>query len=224
MSRRYYGRPAPRRRSYDNDYYSYPPRRRGGCLAPIRRFFRNVAIVLLVAIGAIVLFLIVLLIAFNFAIFVQILFYALFVVAGLAVLGLLYLVIRIIAAISSRISAASIARSKAKIERERAHIERERVEQARLSRASKLRTAVAGRWRHSKPHWSRQDCGRHRPAIFLRVIFPRQRKNLARGGAFLDCNSASNGGRGRNRTADMGIFNPLLYRLSYPAGRCEAAY
>lgn len=29
-----------------------------------------------------------------------------------------------------------------------------------------------------------------------------------------DCN---NGGRGRNRTADTGIFNPLLYRLSYSA-------
>jgi hypothetical protein len=27
-----------------------------------------------------------------------------------------------------------------------------------------------------------------------------------------------NGGRGRNRTADTGIFNPLLYQLSYPAG------
>ncbi len=26
------------------------------------------------------------------------------------------------------------------------------------------------------------------------------------------------GGRGRNRTADTGIFNPLLYQLSYPAG------
>ena len=26
-----------------------------------------------------------------------------------------------------------------------------------------------------------------------------------------------NGGRGRNRTADTGIFNPLLYQLSYPA-------
>jgi hypothetical protein len=25
------------------------------------------------------------------------------------------------------------------------------------------------------------------------------------------------GGRGRNRTADTGIFNPLLYRLSYSA-------
>ena len=29
---------------------------------------------------------------------------------------------------------------------------------------------------------------------------------------------AVNGGRGRNRTADTGIFNPLLYQLSYPAG------
>jgi hypothetical protein len=28
-----------------------------------------------------------------------------------------------------------------------------------------------------------------------------------------------NGGRGRNRTADTGIFNPLLYQLSYPAMR-----
>lgn len=26
-----------------------------------------------------------------------------------------------------------------------------------------------------------------------------------------------NGGQGRNRTADTGIFNPLLYRLSYLA-------
>ena len=25
------------------------------------------------------------------------------------------------------------------------------------------------------------------------------------------------GGRGRNRTADTGIFSPLLYQLSYPA-------
>ena len=28
---------------------------------------------------------------------------------------------------------------------------------------------------------------------------------------------SENGGRGRNRTADTGIFNPLLYQLSYPA-------
>src|SRR5690606_22586260 len=30
------------------------------------------------------------------------------------------------------------------------------------------------------------------------------------------------GGRGGNRTPDTGIFNPLLYQLSYPAGRCGA--
>ena len=29
----------------------------------------------------------------------------------------------------------------------------------------------------------------------------------------------NSGGRGRNRTADTRIFNPLLYQLSYPAGR-----
>jgi hypothetical protein len=28
----------------------------------------------------------------------------------------------------------------------------------------------------------------------------------------------NNGGRGGNRTPDTGIFNPLLYQLSYPAG------
>ncbi len=29
--------------------------------------------------------------------------------------------------------------------------------------------------------------------------------------------TADDGGGGRNRTADTGIFSPLLYRLSYPA-------
>jgi hypothetical protein len=29
----------------------------------------------------------------------------------------------------------------------------------------------------------------------------------------------SPGGGGQNRTADTGIFSPLLYRLSYPADR-----
>ena len=29
--------------------------------------------------------------------------------------------------------------------------------------------------------------------------------------------SLINGGRGGNRTPDTGIFNPLLYQLSYPA-------
>ncbi len=28
---------------------------------------------------------------------------------------------------------------------------------------------------------------------------------------------SENGGRGRNRTNDTRIFNPLLYQLSYPA-------
>ena len=31
------------------------------------------------------------------------------------------------------------------------------------------------------------------------------------------CKGAFDGGRGRNRTADTGIFNPLLYQLSYSA-------
>jgi hypothetical protein len=122
-----------RRDDYYSDeyYYSYPRRRRRGCLAPIQRFFRNVAIVLLTAVGAIVFFLVVLLIAFHLALFIQILVYLLFVAAGLAILGVLYLIVRIIAAIFHRISAASIARSKAKIERERVRMEKERVNQAR---------------------------------------------------------------------------------------------
>ena len=33
----------------------------------------------------------------------------------------------------------------------------------------------------------------------------------------IPCKRNENGGRGRNRTADTGIFNPLLYQLSYPA-------
>ena len=30
----------------------------------------------------------------------------------------------------------------------------------------------------------------------------------------------ANGGQGRNRTADTGIFSPLLYQLSYLAMKC----
>ncbi len=33
-------------------------------------------------------------------------------------------------------------------------------------------------------------------------------------------NEAFDGGRGGNRTPDTGIFNPLLYQLSYPAICC----
>ncbi len=32
------------------------------------------------------------------------------------------------------------------------------------------------------------------------------------------------GGSGRNRTADTGIFNPLLYRLSYRASDLKGRY
>lgn len=124
---------------YHTDSYSYRrPRqkRRGGCLGSIQRFFRAVAIVFITGLGAIVFFLLVLLIAFNFAIFVQILYYALFVAAGLAGLGILYLIVRIITAISHRLSEASTAGSKAKIERERVYQERNQVrsQQAKLAR------------------------------------------------------------------------------------------
>jgi len=85
-----------------------------------------------IALGTIIFFCLVLLIAFNFRLFVQLLSYALIVAAGLAVLGILYVIVRIIAAISHRISLASVARSKARIERERVRIEQERVHQAHI--------------------------------------------------------------------------------------------
>ena len=39
-------------------------------------------------------------------------------------------------------------------------------------------------------------------------------RSAGEGGRFSD---AVNGGQGQNRTADTGIFNPLLYQLSYLA-------
>jgi hypothetical protein len=45
----------------------------------------------------------------------------------------------------------------------------------------------------------------------LRVITLDISRNLAMGSP----KSGNNGAQGRNRTADTGIFNPLLYRLSY---------
>ena len=35
---------------------------------------------------------------------------------------------------------------------------------------------------------------------------------------FASTDTLRSGGRGGNRTPDTGIFNPLLYQLSYPAG------
>ena len=147
------------RRSYGySDDYSSPRRRRSGCLTPIRRFFHHVVMTMLLALGAILFFCIVLLIAFNFATFVHLLLYALYVGAGLAVLGLLYLVVRIIAAISHRISGASLARSKAKIERARVQQARLQVRQgsvrvlaqeAHLARAQQDRSDVPPRSRRT---------------------------------------------------------------------------
>lgn len=51
----------------------------------------------------------------------------------------------------------------------------------------------------------------------------RQQKSPRSGGFLLTSRSCTNhhelccGGRGGNRTPDTGIFNPLLYQLSYPA-------
>ena len=55
--------------------------------------------------------------------------------------------------------------------------------------------------------------GGERPLAFApcRIGFIRRKKKPAgKGGLF-----GISGAQGRNRTADTGIFNPLLYRLSY---------
>ena len=38
-----------------------------------------------------------------------------------------------------------------------------------------------------------------------------------------ECGALDNGAQGRNRTADTGIFNPLLYQLSY-LGKLGSSY
>ena len=55
-----------------------------------------------------------------------------------------------------------------------------------------------------------------RIARFPKVNPPTTGRPLQRG-------SAKNGGQGQNRTADTGIFSPLLYRLSYLAICLEVA-
>ena len=128
--RRYQAR--RRRRAYDDYDSSYPVRRRGGCLAPLRRAVQRAVTLFLLTVGVVLVFSLLLLIAFNFTLFVQLLIYALYIGAGLAVLGLLYLIVRVLTAISHRLSEASAARSQAKLERERVRMEQERVEQARI--------------------------------------------------------------------------------------------
>lgn len=130
-NRSYYG---PRRkRRYDryNDWYddsSYPRRR--GCFAALRRFVWRVLVTIMILVGIVVGVIALVLILSHVAAFLVLLKYLVYVGAGLAALGLLYLVVRIFVAISHRISAASTARSKARIEREHVRIERERARQA----------------------------------------------------------------------------------------------
>ena len=52
---------------------------------------------------------------------------------------------------------------------------------------------------------------------------PRRMHVVFRGVGTDRAEEQDDGGRGRNRTADTGIFNPLLYQLSYPAGKLQAA-
>ena len=130
-------------RNRDDAYYyeDYAPRRRGP-LAALSRFFTGVVTFFLVTIGAILLFCILLLIVFNFTVFTTILTYALFVAGGLAVLGILYLAIRTITAISQRLSQASIARAHAKQEQQKAMQARVQVQGQQFELARKKETVA----------------------------------------------------------------------------------
>src|SRR5690606_8259128 len=52
---------------------------------------------------------------------------------------------------------------------------------------------------------------------------PRPGRKKTRAGRVAGPHCFIDGGRGGNRTPDTGIFNPLLYQLSYPAIRRGAA-
>lgn len=115
------------RRRYDEyDYDDYYRRRPSALL----RFFIGVIWVL----GSVVAFCVLVLIAFNFAIFLQILFYALWIGAGLAILGIIYLAIRLISAMSLRLSQARLAKANAEQERMKALQEQERIQAMRAKR------------------------------------------------------------------------------------------
>jgi hypothetical protein len=115
---------------YEDDYYS---RRRGRRRSPniIQRFF----IKLLWTLTVIVTFVLLLLIAFNFVLFIKILVYVLFVIAGLGILWVFYLAIRLITSISLRISEARKASALAKQEQVRVQQEQERIKLAQSKRA-----------------------------------------------------------------------------------------
>ncbi len=110
------------RRSYSHDrpyeYDDYYAARRSGCVGSIRHFFRNLAITILVIVSAIILVLLIVLIVTHLALAAQILLYVLYVAGGFAVLGMIYGVVRIIAAMSHAISSASAARADARLKQE----------------------------------------------------------------------------------------------------------
>jgi hypothetical protein len=112
-----------RRTSYD---YSYPAR--STIMSQILHIFMPFIIIIVLALLGVI----VILIIQNFDTFLIIIQYAFFIVLGLCALLLLYVVVRIISAISHRISAASVARSKAKLEQERVQQARVQVQRDRV--------------------------------------------------------------------------------------------
>ncbi len=67
------------------------------------------------------------------------------------------------------------------------------------------------------PRRARAASDRSRPVRITWLAQQRKSKKPPHGGL----SHCENGGQGRNRTADTGIFNPLLYQLSYLAGTSE---
>jgi len=118
----------PRKRPYRNDYADddYYRRRPSALL----RFFIAVIWIL----GIVITICLILLILLNLALSIQILFYALWVGGGLAVLGVLYLAVRLISAMSRLLSAARREKAAAKQEKMKALQEQERIQEIRAKR------------------------------------------------------------------------------------------
>ena len=156
-------RRSPARRRYDDDYDYYPRYggygRRRGCLGSLQHFFQNALITFLIGLGSILFFLIILLIAFNFTLFIEILVYALYVVAGLAAIGIIYLIVRMFTAMSRRISTARAEKAKSLQENERVRLAQVKIEheqeQLYERRAKRGREEYATQQPYSAPRAAR---------------------------------------------------------------------
>jgi hypothetical protein len=120
-----------RKRRYHDDYDDYDtPRRHRRRHGPFARFFVGVFWTL----GTIIGFCIVLMIAFNFAAFIELLVYGFYVGVVLAFFGLIYLIVRLFAAMSRAWSRAKLEKAEAEQEYQEALHREEQIRQLRSKR------------------------------------------------------------------------------------------